>query len=48
MTVNDDVVRMVGETEIALGPVDILVANAGIGIRQSIETTTEADLNQVL
>jgi 3-oxoacyl-[acyl-carrier protein] reductase len=48
VTVNDDVVRMVGATQTALGPVDILVANAGIGIRQSIEETTEADFNHVL
>tara|TARA_R110002110_G_scaffold2756_1_gene13339 strand:+ start:86467 stop:87207 length:741 start_codon:yes stop_codon:yes gene_type:complete len=48
VTVNDDVMRMVAETEAELGPVDILVANAGIGIRQTIEETTEDDFNHVL
>ena len=48
VTVNDDVVRMVAESESELGPIDILVANAGIGIRQTIEETTEDDFNHVL
>ena len=48
VSVNDDVVRMVAEVESELGPVDILVANAGIGLRQSIEETTEADFNHVM
>lgn len=48
VSVNDDVVRMVAEVEAELGPVDILVANAGTGIRQSIEETTEVDFNHIL
>ncbi|MDA0786940.1 MAG: SDR family NAD(P)-dependent oxidoreductase [Proteobacteria bacterium] len=48
VTVNDEVVRMVSTAEAELGPVDILIANAGIGIRQSIEETTEADFNLVM
>src|SRR3546814_8687121 len=32
----------------ALGPVDILVANAGIAKRQAIEETGEADFNEII
>ncbi|MEP4886899.1 MAG: SDR family NAD(P)-dependent oxidoreductase [Alphaproteobacteria bacterium] len=45
VTENDDVLRMVSDAETALGPIDILVANAGVGVHQSIEETTEVDFN---
>ncbi len=48
VSVGDDVTRMVGEVEVALGPIDILVANAGMGRRLDIEDTTEADFNETL
>ncbi len=43
-----DVDHMVAEVEGALGPVDVLVANAGAGKRLPIEETTEADFVDTL
>jgi 3-oxoacyl-[acyl-carrier protein] reductase len=48
VSVGDDVTRMVADVEAALGPVDILVANAGAGKRLAIEDTTEADFVETL
>lgn len=43
-----DVRRMVAEIEAGLGPIDILVANAGINIRAEAETLTETDWDAVM
>lgn len=48
VSVAGEVTRLVGETESALGPVDILVANAGVAKPQPIEETTEADFAEVV
>lgn len=48
VSIGDDVTRMIGDVEAALGPVDILVANAGAGTRLAIEETTEDDFNGAL
>jgi 3-oxoacyl-[acyl-carrier protein] reductase len=40
-----DVARMMAETERALGPVDVLVNNAGIGLVRTVDTLTEADFD---
>ena len=44
----DDVERLVGEVEGALGRVDILVNNAGINIRGPIQQLTESDWDAVI
>lgn len=41
----DEVARMMAETEKALGPVDVLVNNAGIGLVRTVDTLTEADFD---
>src|SRR5689334_8926947 len=41
----DEVARMLTETERALGPVDVLVNNAGIGLVRTVDTLTEADFD---
>ncbi len=41
----DEVTRMMAETEHALGPVDVLVNNAGIGLVRTVDTLTEADFD---
>lgn len=41
----DEVARMLAETERALGPVDVLVNNAGIGLVRTVDTLTEADFD---
>ncbi len=48
VTDQDAVSRMVGTVGERLGPVDILVANAGILKRQDIEETSEEDFTEIL
>lgn len=48
VTRSEDVARFVAETVEALGPVDILVANAGINIRKPTVDQTDDDWQQVL
>jgi NAD(P)-dependent dehydrogenase (short-subunit alcohol dehydrogenase family) len=43
-----DVLRLAAEIEAALGPVDILINNAGINIRGPIEEISEADFSAVM
>jgi NAD(P)-dependent dehydrogenase (short-subunit alcohol dehydrogenase family) len=43
-----DVERLVTDVEAALGPVDILINNAGINIRGPIQQLTEADWDAVI
>jgi len=40
-----EVARMMAEVERALGPVDVLVNNAGVGLVRSVEDLTEADFD---
>jgi len=40
-----DVARMMAEVERALGPVDVLVNNAGVGLVRSVDDLTEADFD---
>lgn len=44
----DEVARMVAETEAALGPIDVLVNNAGIATRRGIDDLTEADFDATI
>ena len=48
VTDRDAVALMTGTVEEHLGPIDILVANAGISQRQEMEETTEEDFNMIL
>ena len=43
-----DVVRLVAETEAALGPIDVLVNNAGIASRRGLDDLTLADLDRTM
>jgi 3-oxoacyl-[acyl-carrier protein] reductase len=43
-----EVARMMAETETALGPVDVLVNNAGIGLVRTVDTLTEADFDTTI
>jgi 3-oxoacyl-[acyl-carrier protein] reductase len=43
-----DVARMIAATEAALGPVDVLVNNAGIAVRRGIDDLTEADFDTTI
>ena len=43
-----DVARMMAETETALGPVDVLVNNAGIGLVRTVDTLSEADFDTTI
>src|SRR6185295_11596441 len=43
-----DVTRMAAEVPAALGPIDILINNAGNNIRGSVQDLTEADWDSVL
>jgi 3-oxoacyl-[acyl-carrier protein] reductase len=44
----DEVARLMAETEAALGPVDVLVNNAGIGLVRTVDTLTEADFDTTI
>ena len=44
----DEVARMMAETETALGPVDVLVNNAGIGLVRTVDMLTEADFDTTI
>jgi 3-oxoacyl-[acyl-carrier protein] reductase len=44
----DEVARMMAETERALGPADVLVNNAGIGLVRTVDTLTEADFDTTI
>jgi glucose 1-dehydrogenase len=48
VSVEDDVVRMVGEASEALGGLDVLVNNAGIQISRPTEELSSADFDRVL
>jgi NAD(P)-dependent dehydrogenase (short-subunit alcohol dehydrogenase family) len=48
VTTEADVTRLVAEVESALGPIDILINNAGINIRGQIDQLTEADWDAVI
>jgi 3-oxoacyl-[acyl-carrier protein] reductase len=41
----DEVARMMAEVERALGPVDVLVNNAGIGLVRTVDDLSEADFD---
>jgi 3-oxoacyl-[acyl-carrier protein] reductase len=40
--------RLIDGVEQALGPIDVLVNNAGIALRRELEELTEADFDQTL
>jgi 3-oxoacyl-[acyl-carrier protein] reductase len=44
----DEVARMMAEAEKALGPVGVLVNNAGIGLVRTVDTPTEADFDTTI
>ena len=44
----DAVRRMISATEAALGPIDVLINNAGIAIRRGVDDLTEADFDQTI
>ena len=44
----DDVRRLAGDVEAALGPIDILINNAGINIRGAVQELSEADWDAVI
>jgi 3-oxoacyl-[acyl-carrier protein] reductase len=44
----DDVQRLVGEVRAGLGPIEILVNNAGIARAQKLDEITEADWDQII
>jgi NAD(P)-dependent dehydrogenase (short-subunit alcohol dehydrogenase family) len=48
VTLQADIDRLVGEVEAALGPIDILINNAGVNIRGPITQLTEADWDTVV
>jgi NAD(P)-dependent dehydrogenase (short-subunit alcohol dehydrogenase family) len=48
VTATRDVERLIGEIDVALGPVDILINNAGTNIRGSVDQLNEADWDTVL
>jgi NAD(P)-dependent dehydrogenase (short-subunit alcohol dehydrogenase family) len=48
VTLQADIDRLVGEVESALGPIDILINNAGVNIRGPITQLTEADWDTVV
>jgi 3-oxoacyl-[acyl-carrier protein] reductase len=43
-----EVARMVAEVERGLGPVDVLVNNAGVGLVRSVDDLTEADFDTTI
>ncbi len=48
VTIADDIDRLVKSIEDTLGPIDILINNAGINIRGTIETLQESDFDSVI
>jgi 3-oxoacyl-[acyl-carrier protein] reductase len=48
VTVSAEVARLIEETEAALGPISILVNNAGIGLFGPVHEKSEADWDRVL
>jgi len=48
VTLQADIDRLVGDVESALGPIDILINNAGVNIRGPITQLTEADWDTVV
>jgi NAD(P)-dependent dehydrogenase (short-subunit alcohol dehydrogenase family) len=48
VTVADDINRLSSSVEATLGPIDILINNAGINIRGAVEQLTEQDWDMVL
>lgn len=48
VSVTTDLLRLVAETEGALGPIDILVNNAGIARPQPVEEITESDWDDLI
>src|SRR5262245_51206061 len=48
LAVSDQATRLVAEAESALGPLDILINNAGINIRGASEELSEADWDAVV
>lgn len=48
VSVGDEVTAMVSEVEHTLGPIDVLVNNAGIGPRRELDSITEADFDQTI
>jgi len=48
VTVPDDIPRTVADVEAALGPIDILINNAGLNIRGPIQKLSEADWDAVV
>ena len=48
VSVAADVQRLVGEVRAALGPVDLLVNNAGIARQQRLDEITEADWDEII
>ncbi len=48
VTIADDVDRMIVDAERALGPIDILINNAGVNIRGPADELTEADWDTVI
>jgi 3-oxoacyl-[acyl-carrier protein] reductase len=42
------VARMVAAAQAALGPIDVLVNNAGVALRRSLEELTEADFDRTI
>jgi NAD(P)-dependent dehydrogenase (short-subunit alcohol dehydrogenase family) len=48
VTVPNDIPRLVAEVEAGLGPIDILINNAGLNIRGPIQKLSEADWDAVI
>jgi NAD(P)-dependent dehydrogenase (short-subunit alcohol dehydrogenase family) len=48
VTRDDDVERMIAEAEHAIGPIDILINNAGVNIRGAAQDLTESDWDTVI
>jgi len=44
----DAVARLVGTAQAELGPIDVLVNNAGIGLRRGLDDLTEADFDRTI
>ena len=48
MTSATDVERLAASVEAALGPIDVLINNAGVNIRGTVDQLTEADWDSVI